>query len=270
MPIRFRSAPLEEPFAFDSVGNHWNQERVIRRNGHHHYHFLLSEKGCGCVEIQGKTYTLSENEGILTAPFIAHTYFPKEGEWITAFATVTGTVESSIAQILGNRPMIFTSKAQGMRILPLIEAAMEQYEHPPADAKLLSVCCYRLLLELAEGVYTHDLHSEPLYLRYVAPVLQEIELQYGMPLTVADLCKKVYVTPQYLSRLFKRFLGYSVYEYVTAYRIMRAKELLLTAPRLEVQEIALRVGFEDASHFIKIFKKTVRTTPGTFRKENES
>lgn len=268
MPIRFRSAPLEEPFAFDSVGNHWNQERIIRQNGHHYYHFLLSEKGQGCVEIHGKTYTLSENEGILTAPFIAHTYFPKDGEWITAFATITGTIESSISQILGNRPIIFTSKAQGERIRTLLDAAMRQYEHPPTDAKLLSVCCYRLLMELADGVYTHDLRSEPLYLRYVAPTLQEIELHYSEPLTVAGLCQKVYVTPQYLSRLFKRFLGYSVYEYVTVYRIMRAKELLLTEPHLEVQEVAQRNGFEDASHFIEIFKKTVRTTPGAFRKEN--
>lgn len=268
MPIRFRDTPVTEPFAFTSVGNRWNQERVTRPNGHRSYHFLLTETGAGRIEIQGASYVLSENEGVLIAPFVRHSYSSQGEGWTTAFATIAGTIESSIAQILNNRPFIFTTKAQGARIRALIADIMEQYEHPPVDNKRLSVCCYRLLMEFSDTTYTQDLLSEPLYQRYVAPTLREIELHYADALTVPALCRKVYVTPQYLSRLFKRYLGYPVYEYLTLYRINRAKELLITDPHMEVREVALRTGFEDASHFIGIFKKIVSTTPGQFRKEN--
>ena len=76
------------------------------------------------------------------------------------------------------------------------------------------------------------------------------------------------MTPQYLSRLFRRFLGCSAYEYLTTYRINKAKELLLVESSLEIQEIAIRTGFSDTSHFIAMFKKASGLTPGEFRRTN--
>ena len=103
-----------------------------------------------------------------------------------------------------------------------------------------------------------------MYQRYIAPVLQEIETRYGERLTVAELSTGVYVTQQYLTRLFRRFLGCSVYEYITSLRISKAKELLSNR-RLEIQAIAHQVGFEDASHFTVMFRKMTGMTPGEFR-----
>lgn len=74
MPIHFRNSPVNEPFIFDSIGNRWSQDRVLRPNGYPLYHYLQTEKGRGIVELQGKTYTLDEGEGILIAPYIHHTY----------------------------------------------------------------------------------------------------------------------------------------------------------------------------------------------------
>ena len=113
-----------------------------------------------------------------------------------------------------------------------------------------------MLLQFSDVPDGQKLLSDPLYLRYVAPVIEEIETCYSLPLTVAQLSRQVFVTPQYLSRLFQRFLGCSVYEYLMTCRINRAKELLLTAPRMEVQEIAAQTGFSDPSHFIAMFRKT--------------
>ena len=72
--------------------------------------------------------------------------------------------------------------------------------------------------------------------------------------------------PQYLSRLFVRYFNCSVYEYLTAYRINRAKELLIMEHDRKVQEIAHDVGYTDASHFIVMFKKLTGMTPVELRK----
>ncbi len=287
MALYFRSTLTNEPFVFDTIGNHWIQERVIRPNGYPLYHYLQTEKGSGKIEIQGKTYILNEGEGVLIAPFIRHAYFAETEGWTTLFVTVAGSIESSIPGMLGNRQVIFIEKEQGERINRLISGILEQYgnsmqsvEELPADyrevrdihqpasiysAKELSVDCYRFLMHFVDGIYSGDLRNEPLYQRYVEPIVKEIETNYSSKLTVSELSRRVYITPQYLSRLFGRFLGCSVYEYLTAYRITKAKEMLITNPRMEIGHIAGLVGFEDASHFIAMFKKMIGVTPLEFR-----
>lgn len=268
MAFHFRSTPVIEPFSFDSIGNHWMQENTNRPKGYPLYHYLQTEQGRGIITIQDKKYTLSEGEGVLIAPFIKHAYAKDSDIWITSFVTFTGTIENSIAKILGNRQVIFTEKEQAARISLRISEIIEKYEHPPVDARELSVDCYCLLMNFADGMYTHELLNDPLYQRYVAPVVQEIETNYDTDLTVQQLSGQVYVTPQYLSRLFGRFLGCSAYEYLTTFRLNKAKEYLLTHHRMPIQEIAKRVGYGDASHFIAMFKKVTGMTPLEFRKLN--
>ena len=106
------------------------------------------------------------------------------------------------------------------------------------------------------------------YKKYVEPIITEIEQGYNYEITLQSLSKKIYISPQYLSRLFKRFVGCSVYKYLTNYRINKAKELLLTDQRTEIQQIAQLVGFLDTSHFIVMFKKFVGITPLEYRKLN--
>ena len=269
MPILFRSTPVVEPFTFDSLGNHWEQDRISRPKGYPFYHYLQTESGTGAVKVDGKTYLLHENEGILIAPFLRHSY-EKQGEepWFTLFAVFTGTVESSIPQMLGNRRVILTHPDQGKRIAVILSESIRKYETLPVDEKQLSIDCYRLLMNFVDGVHTRKLAEDPLYQRYVEPVIREIESHYDLDLTVEALSRQVYITPQYLTRLFRRFLNCSTYEYLTSCRIRRAKEFLITNPRLEIQQIARMAGFSDASHFIAIFRKTTGLTPLEFRKLN--
>ena len=65
MPIYFRNAPVREPFIYDSIGNRWLQDATSRPNGYPFYHYLQTESGCGRITIQGKSYLLHEQEGVL-------------------------------------------------------------------------------------------------------------------------------------------------------------------------------------------------------------
>ena len=266
MPIYFKNTVAKEPFTFDSVGNNWDQEAVIRSSGYPGYHYLQTESGSGQIVIQGKTYTLNEGEGVLIAPFISHSYKKTSENWTTCFITFAGSMENNIDSILENRKIIFIKEEQGARITEIISDIIIKYKNSPAATKALSVECYRLLMEFVEGIYSDDFAENPLYMKYVAPVIKEIQTTYASRLTVQELSNKVYVTPQYLSRLFRRFIGCSVYEYLTNYRISKAKELLQTKTRMEIQTIAEQVGFEEPSHFIAMFKKQTGITPFQFRK----
>lgn len=268
MPICYKSTAAREPFTFESVGINWEQERVVRLQGYPAYHYLQSEEGTGRIQVQGRTYVLNEGEGVLLAPFISHSYEKISEKWTTCFLTFAGSMESMIADMLGNRYVIFLKEQQAARrAAAIIDGIFKTYQETPAATKSLSVECYRLLMEFVEGSYGDEAASEPLYVRYVAPVVKRIQKEYASELTVQELGDQVYITPQYLSRLFVRFLGCSTYEYLTNYRISRAKELL-SRGRMEIQQIAGEVGFEESSHFIAVFKKRTGLTPYQFRKMN--
>ena len=268
MTIIFRSTPVCEPLTFESIGQNWQQDSVSRPGGYPFYHYLQTEKGTGRVETASASYLLRESEGILIAPFIRHSYSSTDSEWYTKFASFTGTAASCIPQIVGNRQIIPVDSEQGRRISQLIGECVEMYNSHPPGEKQLSVNCYTMLLTFADGIYTQKLAEDPSYRNYVLPVIKEIEMNYSLPLSVETMSRKVYVTPQYLSRLFRRYLNCSTYEYLTSYRIGKAKELLITSPSLEIKEIAHRTGFSDPSHFIAIFRKAVGVTPLEFRRLN--
>ena len=268
MSIIFRTTPVREPFTFESIGEDWEQDHVTRPGGYPFYHYLQTERGTGQVETAAGSFLLQEHEGVLIAPFIRHSYSGLESPWITKFATFNGTAERSIPQILGNRQVVHVGSAQGELISGLISECVRLYGIHPLDSRQLSINCYTMLLNIADSSSATSPAGEPLYHNYVLPVIEEIERDYTLPLTVDELSRKVFVTPQYLSRLFRRYLNCSVYEYLTAFRISKAKELLITCPMLDIRDIALRTGFSDSSHFISTFRKAVGTTPLKFRRMN--
>lgn len=268
MAIIFRNPSVSEPFTFASIGKEWLQDRISRPKGYPFYHYLQTERGVGRVETPCKTYLLHPGEGILFAPFVRHSYEKESAEWYTRFASFTGTAESSIPQMLGNRQIILIGAEQGQHISELIDLCMERCSESPVNEKQLSIDCYSFLMDFVDDAHNRMLAQEPLYRKYVEPVLKEIEKHYYLELTVENLSRQVYITPQYLSRLFRRFLNCSTYEYLTSFRISRAKELLVSNPCMEVQDIACRTGYADASHFIVIFKKRTGVTPLEFRNSN--
>ena len=229
MPIYYFTSS-QVPFAVESIGRQWEQEPVSRPEGYPFYHYLQTEDGCGQIEVLGERYVLRQDEGILIAPGVSHAYKNATEHWRTTFFTVTGTMKDTIGPMLGKREVILTRREQGKRIRRLIADVIEKYENPPADAKALSVDCYRLLMEFVDGLSSEPFTEDPLYRQYVAPVIKEIEMFYDTRLTVPELSRSVYITPQYLSRLFRRFLGCSTYEYLMNYRITRAKEMLRANP----------------------------------------
>lgn len=67
---------------------------------------------------------------------------------------------------------------------------------------------------------------------------------------------------------FKALFGVPPFEYLRKQRIDHAAELLLSTD-YSIAFIAQECGFNDSSHFIRVFKKLMGTTPLTFREQNK-
>lgn len=96
-----------------------------------------------------------------------------------------------------------------------------------------------------------------------------IEREYSRSnLSVKEMAKDVFLTPTYLSTLFKQKTGETIGQYITKVRTARAKELLKN-PQIKLYAVAEAVGYDDANYFTKIFKKQTGRTPSEYREKHE-
>jgi DNA-binding LacI/PurR family transcriptional regulator/AraC-like DNA-binding protein len=82
------------------------------------------------------------------------------------------------------------------------------------------------------------------------------------------LAESVNVSEDYLTRIFHREMGLSLWDYLNRYRVFLASDLLRQTDET-VQEIAFRCGFQDQAYFCRVFKKIAGCPPGHLRKRSE-
>jgi AraC-like DNA-binding protein len=100
--------------------------------------------------------------------------------------------------------------------------------------------------------------------RYIADNL-------GEPITLEDMSRAAGMSRFHLHRVFEENVGATLGRYLNGSRLKTA--LLLLSDRetrtMSVLEIALQVGFEDASAFSRSFHRRYRITPSSFRQGNQ-
>jgi len=101
--------------------------------------------------------------------------------------------------------------------------------------------------------------------RAVRRALRYVEENYRRDLPQEEVARSVGLSPSYFSSCFKKETGKSFVEYVTEYRLEKARELLTTS-NLRTLDVACSVGFRDPKYFARIFKKSVGVTPSRYRK----
>ncbi|SHI14664.1 AraC-type DNA-binding protein [Sporobacter termitidis DSM 10068] len=93
-----------------------------------------------------------------------------------------------------------------------------------------------------------------------------IHEHYTDALTVRGLAAQSGVNENRLFYVFSRFAGMGPGEYLTAYRLNRAKELLITGDA-PIGAVAKSTGYPDALYFSRIFKKRFGAPPSTLREK---
>lgn len=85
-------------------------------------------------------------------------------------------------------------------------------------------------------------------------------------LSIKDISEHVHLSSSYLCTVFKTETGQTLNQYLTNFRIEKAKQML-SDPRNKVNEIAAQVGYCDCNYFGKTFKKVVGLSPSEYREK---
>ncbi|MBQ9503302.1 MAG: PocR ligand-binding domain-containing protein [Lentisphaeria bacterium] len=136
------------------------------------------------------------------------------------------------------------------------EALFEAYRNSPTLSKdqLDGVISYLKVI----GTHLTGLRENLIFLEKInTPIKIEsirryLEENYTQKLLIRDEARKFYVSESFLSHNFKRELNVSFTDYINAFRVNKAKELLADT-RLQVSEIAMMTGFGSISQFNRVF-----------------
>ncbi|MHC1748608.1 MAG: response regulator [Cellulosilyticaceae bacterium] len=99
----------------------------------------------------------------------------------------------------------------------------------------------------------------------VDTICEYIDLNLQNDITRSTLAEIVYLNPDYVTHIFKKEKGCSLSDYIIEKRVTLAKKLLQTTT-LPISSIADKVGYDNYSHFTKLFKKKTSYTPLEYRK----
>jgi two-component system response regulator YesN len=124
----------------------------------------------------------------------------------------------------------------------------------------LSIILKKMIRSWVEAhTYSERMH------RTIQAVLQIIHTRFHDNLSLESVAKEAFVSPTYLSGLFKQEVGMNFLDYLHHYRIEYSKQLLIN-PNLKIYTIAKQVGYRNERHFSETFKKWVGFSPSQLQK----
>ena len=87
---------------------------------------------------------------------------------------------------------------------------------------------------------------------------------YAEKLTLTGIANQFYISPYYLSRMFKKSINLSLIEYINGVRIKAAQSLIERSSD-SIAEIAAKTGFMTTAHFRRVFKDATGLSPQQYR-----
>ena len=134
-------------------------------------------------------------------------------------------------------------------------------------ARMADTLCQQMLIDVNRDVLRSRTAQEERDSYRVDPKMEEV-LRYildhlGEELTVESLSKRFFISRYYLMHRFKAVTGYTVHQYISQKRLLRAGELIRAG--VPVMKAAEQAGFEEYSTFLRAFRGTFHMSPREFR-----
>ena len=237
----------------------------IREDGYPNYQIIYCVRGSGVLRLDGVDTPIREGDAFYLPPNVPHEYFPTEEIWETHWVTFDGRESAAVLEFIG------LDKAKAFRIhdVNAVDAIFKKILYMMKtnyyySGFQCSAMLYQFLIELNGVMNMQSGAKDGAKLNQLSPVIDYIDNNYSRDFTLSELSGLIDLSPQYLCRLFKECLNMRPFEYLARKRIAEAKHLLLE-DKLNVNEIARQVGYNDCSYFCAVFKKHEMLSPAEFR-----
>lgn len=244
-----------------------------RAPGTHSYAAIAFYTGGRLTLELNQTWNVREGDVLLVPAGHPHRMLESQGieQWKLAFFApcVAADGDSSLLEPFervrrGAAPIVRIPAERHSYLASLFQEVERALRDPPsANATLSAVqrSLFTLILaevERAGGVARAAGRS------VVADALRFIERNCLGPLTLEDVAAAVRRSPAYVTTALTRATGRSAVQWIIAGRMAEARRLLLCSDEM-VEVVAERVGYADATHFIRMFRREHGATPTAWR-----
>lgn len=156
-------------------------------------------------------------------------------------------------------------RLQYMQMIRQLEDALRSQEF--GAFRMADTLCQQLLIHVNREVLRSRTAQEERDSYRVDPKMEEV-LKYVTShleeeLSVDLLARRFFISRYYLMHRFKDVTGYTVHQYISQKRLLRAGELIRQG--VPVMKAAEQAGFSDYSTFLRAFQKTFHMSPKEFR-----
>lgn len=254
-----------------------------REENYHNHDFVqlvIVMSGNGRYKVDDRIYSLREGDVLIVNP----------GQWHTSVSEEAGETASR-EMIIGFSDI----QLQGYEknIFPLAEDGLVMHTTGELRQKIFKICTSMenentvdkqgryhmmkaylmqllvlLLREHAEPVKSYQSYSfETINKKYVVEqILNYFEDHYNEKVSLDRIAENMYLSPFYISKIFKSETGDTPIRHLINIRLEKAREILIEESERSIQEVAACVGYDDAYHFSKLYKKHFGISPSQTRK----
>lgn len=231
------------------------------------YLILYTLSGSGMLKYDDKTFALTPG----TAFFIdcmEYNYYKTTSEenWETCWLHFQGSNTDNYYSLFNkNCPTVVNLQDPETFRSTIFEIIEYNKTFSPKAELMCSKLIVSLLTDLLSSSASMLIPTSTIP-NYLQDISSHIERNYLDSFSLDDLSSQFSVSKYHLSREFKKYYGVSINEYHIRLRIDLAKKLLRSSS-ISIHEISEKIGIENVSHFINLFKNRVFDTPLTYRKK---
>lgn len=220
------------------------------------------------VSFQDKTYLLDETsceQAVVLMDNRPGYVIEQMGKHECYFIQCGGFLAEKYSQLILGREKLFMTEINYLStLIDYFENLVQLYRQPTNEKR--DAYASMLLTKIFSRLFVETDAAPILYVenKYVKAALEILEARFSEAIRLSTVADELHINSSYLSRLFLSDTGTSFSACLSHIRISHAKEILRTT-EFSVEEIAIRCGFCNSSHFIKFFHTAENMTPMQYR-----
>lgn len=242
--------------------------------------YVLSGKGKYLVD--GVEYDVSAGDLVICNPGVMHTHIitnPKEPtiEFISGFTDFHfKNMAANSIELKGGSCIIHTDAELKQEISMHCYAMVAEKEGNQVGRYFMfKTHLMQMLLLVIRDItdvakpeqkgYNFESYNKSYAVNRIINYLNE---NYEHKISLEQIAHNMYLSPVYISKIFKEETGESPINYLIKIRLEKAKDILLNGQEGSIKNIANQVGYDDVYHFSKLFKKYYGISPLYYKKKS--